>query len=318
MVGTLTRLATRGSPLALWQAERVAAKLTGATPGLSVELVVVDTAGDRNLDRSIGEIGGQGVFVKEIQAAVLDGRADMAVHSAKDLPSATPPGLVLAAVPERGDPRDVLVGSTLKGLAPGANVATGSVRRRAQLAWLRPDLTFADLRGNIATRLGKLPAGGALVMAAVALDRLGLRPAVVEKLDLADMVPQVGQAAIAVECRAADGYTNELLACINDVDEYLCVIAERAFLATFGGGCDLPVGAHATLDGQVITMEGIVGSPDGKVILRERRSGERAEPVALGDALGRFLLDAGGSDLLVAGGSDPAGRPGLDPGGQAP
>lgn len=298
MVATLTRLATRGSPLALWQARSVAAKLTSAARGLDVELVIVDTVGDRSVDRSIGEIGGQGVFVKEVQAAVLEGAADIAVHSAKDLPSLTPPGLVLAAVPERGDPRDALVGSTLDGLAPGAVIATGSVRRRAQLAWLRPDLTFSDLRGNIATRLGKLPAGGALVMAAAALDRLGLRPPVVEALGLADMVPQVGQAAIALECRIPDRRTHELLACINDADAFSCVIAERAFLATVGGGCDLPVGAHATLDAQVITIEGIVGSLDGKVMLRHRRSARRSEPEALGAGLARFLLDAGGFDLL--------------------
>ncbi|MGH9056796.1 MAG: hydroxymethylbilane synthase, partial [Acidimicrobiales bacterium] len=168
------RIATRGSALARWQAEEVARRLRRGVPGLRVELVVVDTTGDRRADVPVWDMGGQGVFVKEVQAAVLEGRADAAVHSAKDLPSSTPPGLFLAAFPVRADPRDALVGSTLDALPPGAVVATGSVRRRAQLAWVRPDLTFRSLRGNIATRLDRVPPGGAAVVAAAALDRLGL------------------------------------------------------------------------------------------------------------------------------------------------
>ena len=182
------RAATRGSPLALWQ----------------VEPVVVETSGDIVLDRPIWEIGGKGVFVKEVQAAVLDGRADFAVHSAKDLPSVEVPGLVLACVPERGEPRDALVGSTLADLPTGALVATGSVRRRSQLAWLRPDLTFTGLRGNIATRLAKAPDFGAIVMAAAALERLGLADRAAEVLEPDVMLPQVGQGALAIECRAND------------------------------------------------------------------------------------------------------------------
>ena len=299
MVERLTRLATRGSPLALWQAEAVAAKLRAVAPGIRVDLLVVDTAGDLNVDRPIGEMGGRGVFVKEVQAAVIDGRADVAVHSAKDLPSITPPELLLASVPERGDPRDALVGATLAGLAPGARIATGSARRRAQLAWLRPDLTFEELRGNIATRLAKLPPGGAIVMAAAALERLRLQPGVLDVLSVSDMVPQAGQGALALECRLGDAQSSGLLAAIDDPDAFACVSAERAFLAAVGGGCDLPVGAHATLDGAVMTIEGVFASLDGKIVLRDRRIGPRTEAASLGSDLGRSLLDAGG-DLLEA------------------
>lgn len=299
------RLATRASPLALWQARSVADMIRRSTPGIDVAVVTVDTAGDRRVDRSIAEIGGQGVFVKEVQAAVLDGRADIAVHSAKDLPSATPPGLLLAAVPSRADPRDVLVGSTLDGLAAGATIATGSRRRMAQLAWLRPDLTFTGLRGNIASRLEKVPPGGAIVMAAAALERLRLAPALSHTFELSEMVPQVGQGAIALECRNDDVASAQLLALVNEQDSFVCVQAERAFLSTIGGGCDLPVGAHARLDSAQITIEGVVGSVDGRVILRDRRSGPRDDAARLGAELALRLLGAGGAGLL---GSDAAGR----------
>ena len=187
-------------------------------PGLAVELVLITTSGDQRRDVPVWELGGQGVFVKEVQAAVLDGRADLAVHSAKDLPSWTAEGLVLEAVLERADARDALVGSRLADLQPGALVATGSVRRRAQLAWVRPDLTFAGLRGNIGTRLDRVPDGGAVVVAAAALARLGLLGRAAEILPPAIMLPQVGQGAIAVECRAGDGDTRAALAAIDDAD----------------------------------------------------------------------------------------------------
>ena len=182
----------------------------------------------------VWELGGQGVFVKEVQAAVLDGRADMAVHSAKDLPSSTPEGLVLAAVTARADPRDALVGSRLDDLAPGARVATGSVRRRAQLAWIRPDLTFTGLRGNIATRLDRVPEGGALVVASAALERLGLAGRAAEILPVAVMLPQVGQGAIGVECRAGDDDARAALEAVDDPDTRTEVTAERAYLARLG------------------------------------------------------------------------------------
>lgn len=291
------RAATRGSPLALWQTRHVSDLLSRP-----VEEVVVSTVGDRRTDVPIHSMGGKGVFVKEVQAAVLDGRADFAVHSGKDLPAETPDGLVLVAVPVRADARDALVGSAWADLPTGAHVATGSVRRRAQLAWHRPDLVFSELRGNIATRLGKLESGGfdAIVMAAAAIDRLGLDVApTVERLDPEVMVPQVAQGALAIECRADDAAAIEALAGIEDAATRRVVDAERAFLSELGGDCDLPAGAHAVLgaDGS-ISMVGMLASLDGRELIQERRAGD--EPDALGRAIARHLLDdAGGSDLLA-------------------
>jgi hydroxymethylbilane synthase len=300
------RAATRGSALALWQTDHVTALLAAAGRArgvdVTVEKVVVETVADARLDIPIWEMGGKGVFVKEVQAAVLDGRADLAVHSGKDLPALTPDELVVAAVPERADPRDVLVGSTLDGLPVGGLVATGSVRRRAQLAWRRPDLTFTGLRGNIATRLSKAGEFDAIVMAAAALDRLelDLSDRVVEVLETAVMLPQVAQGALAVECRGTDDVARSLLADIEHGPSRAAVDAERAFLAELGGDCDLPAGAHATLAGGVLTVEGLLASMDGHVVLRERREVPVAEGEAAGRALARYLLDdAGGESLLT-------------------
>nr|MBA2280069.1 hydroxymethylbilane synthase [Acidimicrobiia bacterium] len=229
------RIATRASALARWQAEHVAALLGGGC-----ELVLVDTVADRRLDVPIWEMGGKGVFVKEVQAAVLDGRADVAVHSGKDLPAGTLPGLVLAAVPERGDARDALVGTCLDDLPPGGTVATGSVRRRAQLAHLRPDLTFAGLRGNMQTRLAKAVGFDAIVVAAVALERLGLADRLAEVLDPTVVLPQVAQGALAGEGRADDAATRAALAAIEHGPSRRAVDAERGFLLELGGDCDLP------------------------------------------------------------------------------
>jgi hydroxymethylbilane synthase len=295
------KLATRGSALARWQAEEIARLLRRADPDLGIELVVVETTGDRRQDVPVWEMGGQGVFVKEVEAAVLDGRADVAVHSAKDLPSSTAPGLALAAVPARADARDALVGSTLDGLGPGAPIATGSVRRRAQLAWLRPDLTFVPLRGNIATRLDRVPPGGAAVVAAAALDRLGLSSRASEVLDVSNVLPQVGQGALGVECRADDEAVLRTLASIDDVDAHLCVDAERAFLARLEGGCDLPVGAHARIETSEVSVEGLIASPDGRVVLRARRGGNPADAASLASALAEELLACGGRDLIEIG-----------------
>ncbi len=300
----MLKLATRGSALARWQAEEVAGLLRRADPELEVELVVVETAGDRRQDLPIWELGGQGVFVKEVQAAVLDGRADIAVHSAKDLPSLTEPGLRLAAIPIRADPRDALVGSTLDGLGPGAVIATGSVRRRAQLAWLRPDLTFVELRGNIATRLERVPPGGAAVVAVAALDRLGLRSRASEVLDVSAVLPQVGQGAIGLECRAGDEVVISSLNLIDDVDAHACVDVERSFLARLGGGCDLPVGALAQTDDGSVSIEGLLASPDGRVVLRARRAGSLADGSSLATELAEELLAAGGDDLTTIGSAD--------------
>ncbi len=297
------RIATRGSALARWQAEYVADRIRAAAPGTDVELVVVETTGDRRQDRPVWELGGQGVFVKEVQAAVLEGRADAAVHSGKDLPSTTAAGLTLGALPVRADPRDVLVGATLEALGPGAPVATGSVRRRAQLAWARPDLTFTSLRGNIATRLGRIPPGGAIVMAAAALERLGLDPPAHQVLDPSVMLPQVAQGAIAVECRSSDQWTLDLLGSIDDPDVRACVTAERAYLARLGGGCDLPVGAHAVIDGGGdLRVDALLASLDGRIMLRDSATGPCADAAPLGAGLAERILSAGGRAVLAEAG----------------
>lgn len=291
------RAATRGSPLALWQATHVAGLLTAAAPGLDVEIVVVDTEGDRRLDVPISSFGGKGVFAKEVQAAVLDGRADFAVHSAKDLPSVSVPGLVLASVPERGDPRDALVGGTIASLPNGATVATGSQRRRVQLAALRPDLVFTELRGNMQTRLSRVPEGGAIVVAAVALQRLHLADHIAEVISPDELVPQVGQGALGIECRADDEPVRGLLQMIEHGPSRRRVDSERAFLAELGGDCDLPAGAHATFVDDVgdVAVEGALRlsaflATDGTAradVVRSRQMGE--DPVALGTQVAKDL-----------------------------
>jgi len=289
------RVATRGSALARWQAERVV-ELLGARGGVEAELVLVETTGDRRTDVPLHSIGGTGVFVKEVQEAVLDGRADVAVHSAKDLPAVTPDGLVLAAIPERADARDALVGSTLDALPTGAVVATGSVRRRAQLAALRPDLGFAELRGNMHTRLDQASRYDAIVVAAAALDRLGLADRIAERLEPSVMLPQVAQGALAVECRADDADTLALLAAIEDVAVRRPVDAERAFLAELGGGCSLPVGAHASVVADsAIRIVGLLATPDGRSVVRATDTdtdGETAGRRVAATLLAMFDADA--------------------------
>lgn len=242
---TLLRLATRGSRQALLQATAVARAIETAT-GATVEFVLIETTGDRRLDAPLHTIGGQGVFVKEVQRAVLDGRADLAVHSAKDLPSTPADGLSIEAFTERRDARDVLVGATLAELAEGATVASGSVRRRAQLARVRPDLQFVELRGNIDTRLTKIPRDGAIVMAAAALQILDLTDRIAEALSIDEFVPAVGQGCVAVEVRAGDERTIEFVRAVDHPTTRHAVEVERAYLAELGSGCSLPVGAHAS------------------------------------------------------------------------
>lgn len=257
------RIATRESPLALWQANHVAALLraNAATRGddVVVELVPMTTAGDQRASEPISSFGGKGVFVKEVQAALLHGRADIAVHSAKDLPSETPPGLALVAVPERGDPRDALVGCRLSDLPVGAVVATGSNRRRVQLAALRPDLVFEELRGNIATRLHKAGGFDAIVMATVALERLSVVTDTLDVLSVEQMIPQVGQGALAIEVRADDP-NRSVVAALDHPPTRRCVDAERAFLAELGGDCTLPAGAHATLEGDNVFLNAVLSA----------------------------------------------------------
>jgi hydroxymethylbilane synthase len=298
----LIRAATRGSPLALWQTQHVAALLRGVDASIEVEPVVITTTADQRLDVTIAEMGGKGVFVKEVQVAVLDGRADIAVHSAKDLPSSTLPELVIAAVPDRGDPRDALVGCTLDELGPESHVATGSARRQAQLAHRRPGLRFSPLRGSIATRLEKAEGFDAIVVASAALERLGLSDRAAEILDPEVMLPQVGQGSLAVEARADDADLLSVLSAIDHSRTHRALDAERAFLAELGGDCDLPAGAYATLHGdaddEIVRVDALVAALDGSSLLRERV--EARDGVAAARSAARRLMDdMGGAELLA-------------------
>lgn len=290
------RLATRRSPLALRQAEFVQS-LLGAH-GVDTELVSMHTSGDRDLNAPLSSLGGQGVFAAEVQRAVIEGRADVAVHSAKDLPSTTLDGLVLASVPERRDPVDVLVGRSLAALGPGATVATGSPRRRALLLERRPDLRIVELRGNMATRLSTPGTNGvdAVVAAAAALERLDEGDLCAERLDPTWFVPQVGQGSLALEARVDDAPTLSLLALINDVDAMTALMAERAFLRELGTGCSIPAGAHAQVRDGEIAMHAVMIGIDGSKSLRAALSG--LEPERLGAQLARRLRDdMGGASL---------------------
>ncbi len=259
----IIRIATRRSPLAMWQAHHVSALLRTANPRVETEFVSKQTSADLDLTLPIAELGGKGAFSKEVQELVLADHADLAVHSAKDLQAVTPEGLTIGAYPERGDVRDVLVGCAMNDLAAGAVIATGSARRRVQLAHLRPDLSFVGLRGNIETRLSKLGEFDALVMANAALSRLGLFLPVADVIDPSVMVPQVGQGALAVECRAGDKPVEALLAAIDHRQTRTTVEAERGFLTELGGDCTQPAGAHAELieDGR-LRLRAVLASDD--------------------------------------------------------
>ncbi len=304
------RLATRGSPLALAQVDIVAAALARTTAGeVLVERVIVETRPDRSLTVPIHRLGGRGLFVSEVEQAVSSGRADAAVHSAKDVPSSPELSQVhIAAVLARDDPRDCLVGLPLSALPAGARVATGSIRRRAQLAWLRPDLSFGELRGNIGTRLSKLPSSGAIVTAVAAMRRLGLEEDIAEVLSTAEMLPQVGQGTIVVSCRADDPAACSLLREVDDERSRIELAAERAFLAAAGGGCDLPIGAYARVLSECgagtperLRLEAMVASHDGHVVVRASSSGPVDDSAAdyLGRKMAQEVLERrGGADLL--------------------
>jgi len=294
---TALRLATRRSPLALVQAASVRDRLLAR--GVDAELVHIDTDGDRRVDVALETLGGQGVFAVEVQRALLDGRADIAVHSAKDLPSATPEGLTLTCVPERRDAADVLVGRSLAGLGPGATVATGSPRRRALLLERRPDFNVVGLRGNMATRLATAGSRGvdAVIAAAAALERLGHQDMVAERLDPAWFVPQVGQGAIALEVRVDERSTAALLDAINDRAALRALTAERAFLRELGAGCSIPAGAYATCDDETISISGVMLADDGARSVRATMVGD--DPEHLGRELARRLRDDEGGSTLT-------------------
>ena len=297
------RVATRKSQLALWQAEHVAALLRRAHAGLEVELVPMVTQGDRIQDRSLAAIGGKGLFIKELETALEERRADIAVHSMKDLPGDLPLGLGIAAVLERADARDALLtgsGAALAALPRGARVGTSSLRRQAQLLAARPDLKITTLRGNVDTRLRRLDAGDmdAIVLACAGLIRLGLESRITARLDPAICLPAVAQGAIGIECRSADLRTLKLVTVLNHEATRIAVDAERAFAHRLGGSCQSPIAAHARLEARHLMLDGMVAEPDGSRLLRDAMTGSIDDPAGLGARLAERILAAGAGPLL--------------------
>ncbi len=292
------RIGTRGSALALWQANHVKDRLTAL--GHQVELRVIVTTGDRVLDRRLENVGGKGAFLKEIEEALLARDVDLAVHSLKDVPIALPGGLALCATLERADPRDAYLsrGAKLAALPAAARVGTTSLRRQALLRALRPDLGLEDLRGNVDTRIRRLREGrfDAILLAAAGLTRLGRSDEITECLDPRAFVPAPGQGAIALECRADDAAVREAVASLDHAPTARAVTAERAFLAALGGGCNVPLGAHAFADGEQLELVGFVAAVDGSTVLRGETRG--TQPAAVGEALARVLLERGARPLL--------------------
>lgn len=296
-------LGTRASKLALVQTGMVQAALAQAHPGLQVAVEHITTKGDVVQDRPLSAIGDKGLFVAEIEQALRAGRIDLAVHSAKDLPSLLPADMLLAAFPRRADPRDALVsraGAGLAALPRGAKIGTTSLRRACQLRALRPDLVVESLRGNVDTRLRKLDEGqyDAIVLAAAGLERLGLGERITEYLDPAVMLPAAAQGALGLEVRADDRDSAALLAPLDDAATRATVLAERGMLARIGGGCQTPIGAYAQLSGDTLTLAGLIGAADGRLV-RGERSGPAGDPAALGAALADELLARGGQALLA-------------------
>jgi hydroxymethylbilane synthase len=300
----MIRIATRRSPLAKWQANHVAALLRSAEPGLDVRLHEVVTKGDKILDVPLADVGGKGLFVKEIEDALLAGDAEIAVHSMKDLPALLAEGLVVAAVPEREDPRDALCSprwKTLDRLPSGARVGTSSLRRAAQLKAIRPDLDIQMVRGNVETRLRKASEGlDAVVLAYAGLRRLGLAEHATQVLSPDEMLPAVAQGALALEARAADAATLGRLAALEHPETRVRTEAERGFLARIEGGCQVPIAGHARVEGARVALRALVASLDGKKIVRGERSAPLAEARAMGEALADELLSRGAADILRA------------------
>ena len=298
------RIGTRGSALALWQAEWVKSQLLASEQEVSVELVVIKTTGDKILDVPLATVGGKGLFVKEIEEALLAGRADLAVHSVKDVPAELPQGLHLAVMPPREDPRDVLIsrnGAVLAQLPQGAKVGTSSLRRSAQLLHLRPDLRLENLRGNVDTRLRKLESEGldAIVLAAAGIKRLELSHVVSEYLDPEKLLPAVGQGALGIETRIDDAFTNQIVACLAHQDTMTAVSAERAFLNRLEGGCQVPIGGHAVLDGEELILTGMVADLKGVRLVRRQRRGRVQQAELLGERLAEEVLESGGAEILA-------------------
>ncbi|MDT1012110.1 MAG: hydroxymethylbilane synthase [Plesiomonas shigelloides] len=301
----LIRIATRQSPLALWQAEHVRQLLCAQHPDLEVTLVPMVTKGDVILDTPLAKVGGKGLFVKELELALLEQRADIAVHSMKDVPVEFPDGLGLVCICERDDPHDALVSNhydSLDALPQGAIVGTSSLRRQCQLRAARPDLHIKDLRGNVGTRLSKLDNGeyDAIILAAAGLRRLGLEARIRARLSVQQSLPAVGQGAIGIECRLDDARVRALLAPLNHADTADRVVAERAMNNRLQGGCQVPIGSYAELTGDQLYLRALVGAPDGSRLLQAEIRGPRTAAEQLGSALAEQLLDAGAGSILSA------------------
>jgi hydroxymethylbilane synthase len=302
--GTPLRIATRQSQLALWQAEHVADRLRAAHPGLNVELVPMTTQGDRVLDRALAQVGGKGLFVKELELALAAHAADIAVHSMKDVPSELPPGMVLSAMLPREDPRDAFLSlrwPDFASLPSGARVGTSSPRRQSQLKAWRPDIETLLLRGNVDTRLRKLEAGDydAIVLASAGLNRLGLAAHIREFLDIERSIPAVGQGIVGIECRADDSRSRELTRALNDSAAATCITAERAFARRLEGSCQSPIAGYAELSQNMLTLRGMVGSTDGRRVYRGRVATLPELAGKLGIELADQLLAAGADSLLA-------------------
>lgn len=303
-------IGTRGSKLALWQAEWVASLLRDLYPGLTIELNKIKTTGDKMLDVPLAKVGGKGLFVKEIEEALLREEADIAVHSMKDVPADFPEGLQLTAILKRGDPQDAFVSrvsqdgrhlfKSLADLPKGARVGTSSLRRACQLLHLRTDLTIECLRGNLDTRLRKLDEGmyDAIILAAAGLKRLGWTSRITEYLDASIIVPAVGQGVVGIESRVNDDLLNSMIWHLNDPETSICVRAERAFLKRLGGGCQVPIASHARRKAQLLIIEGLVGSISGDRIIRDSLEADLTDPEGLGGMLADRLLQQGAGEIL--------------------
>ncbi|MBN4069058.1 hydroxymethylbilane synthase [Beggiatoa alba] len=300
----IIKIATRKSPLALWQAEHVSARLREAHVGLEVELVKMLTQGDKILDTPLAKVGGKGLFVKELEVGLLAGNADIAVHSIKDVPVELPDGLYMPVILEREDPRDAFVSNQyacFAALPQGACVGTSSLRRQTQLLAKRPDLIIKDLRGNVGTRLQKLDDGhyDAIILASAGLTRLGLSQRIAEYMATDLSLPAIGQGAIGIECRNNDSEIETLITVLNHADSAVRVRAERAMNHRLEGGCQVPIGGHATLDGNTLTLRGLVARSDGSEIISGSVSGHRDDAEKLGIKLADDLLSRGAKAILA-------------------
>lgn len=305
MSDNLIRIATRKSPLALWQAEHVAGRLKSIHPGLVVELVGMSTQGDRILDTPLAKIGGKGLFVKELEQGMLEGHADLAVHSMKDVPVTLPEGLHLAVIMEREDPRDAFVSNRYNDVSQlplGARVGTASLRRQLQLTAYRPDLEILSLRGNVNSRLAKLDAGqyDAIILASAGLKRLGFDKRISSYMTPEQSLPAIGQGAIGIECRYGDERVNRLIAPLNHAETAICVTSERAMNRRLMGGCQVPIAGYAQMDGDGLRMRGLVGEVDGSEVIRAERRERPANAELLGLAVAEDLLSRGAGRILRA------------------